>query len=1746
MANSNVPPPEGENEVTDLIESVRRAMESLNPADIDAGVLLDVRSSIDRLVEIGELRQVKENLSRELIESVGLWEKSHSDIIDGQGGYAEGMLSRIREAVAVGSITAEKLKDALNALEDQLNVRRQQDVDLKLLIERREEETVADPSGDRRASEASTIRATHPTSSGVSVDPVPSSHSGEGSSSLGEATTELDADDLVAGSDVNATNAGVAGESPAEPSGPTPPPTKSEITSEQISKEVHAEDDAASFAEDHEKACQEAIPQNKTGSGSAGSRKQSTRSTILSELTEGRTGIAYHLARSTANTAPTARAIQLVAANYAGETGGALSSSLHSLAAETNDEVQNQLAGVEQPFRHEYAALLASATLWPAVVAPGGSAGVLLKALAERHLHEMESLQRLAKVGGDVSIKSNMGRLPLELLRGDMRVDLDQWRLEVGTRQKEIEDWIEHAKESTTAFAAATKVWRRMLENSDRRGARPLLGRMLSEMNLEGNLSVVKQTRDYWQKNGENEIDLIDRSMRTGPTTKRIEGNARNTIIRKMEEALNRAAAWIDLIESQPRDDMEYQDRLAKQLRDAVQSYSSDAKKEVMNLSRNVGLCCSTLLERYASRFGDEESDQAVALTFNDILHGDLLSNPSILVDDTGRPMGQGPSAAVMQKMIGSPYHTLPQAAVERAEGGDFVGARAAVDLARKKEEVGADEADHIDARIDSIQDNLRRQLKTRADEAIGKIDAAHASGDITAEDSESMRDEIPMLTDLMQPGDVEAMEEVVDSISQKLAQASERRRKETKARLESLEDVVPADRDRIAAAIDGGHIQVAEDYIERIESGSPLPSESPDAKRPFDEFFPDFLESYIEFKKGCDGHSLDVVCKVLNSREIAGPVDASLLSEEEAEEAFRFLSAWVQIHRDKQDSREKVGEFLEVLGLSRRKLRKQTSSQQSQYKGAVFHLETDTIADGRVVQLPAFGSSARGHYNIVTIRNRRVPASIMRATVVGTIPERPKIVLVFGVLDSAARKSLARESYSKKYQRTLVMDEALAVYLATRADDRRSAFFDCASAFTFAQPFDADAPEVPPEMFVGREEEGDRIKSKEGDRAHLVYGGRRLGKTALLRNVAAGASEHDRRVYLDLRGTGIGRSRPSTELWPLVAESLEGVLGEGTRTEKGVIKGIRAWISGGKDVNRRVLLLVDEADDFLEAEGRNSYPVLAAMKKLMDDTARDFKVVFAGLRDVQRATRDPNMPLAHLGVPVKIGPMLPETDNDAIEGLIRDPLEALGYRFQSNDSVIRIAAETNYYPGLAQQFCRELLRELREGGPRIDGPPYLIESEMVDRVFESPETRRQIRDRFRWTIELDRRYEFLTYLIARQGVGGDSRSGVSVETIHAQALSEWPEGFGSDRSFEGFEVLLDEMVGLGILRRTDDAHYAIRTRNLRMLLGNDDEIERRFSDAKSKPLPADLEPSQFRSDVRAEGLVSPSPLTASQEDRLLSSEPSVALVFGTRLADVGTVSQAIHQMKHSPGGATIKVTDVTMRNVLRETDKYIGSRREGLHLLLVSAFEGSGGLDPKAVGEVAAMVSRQKSTARRIVRPVFLASAASAWDWLENRVTVESEQAQLIQEMWLTACSVGFAQRWLEDRKPALVSDLQAESSSALSPWPLILKAAAGHSESLAEAVDLVAANQRNVSDVWGMERARRVLYVLSEYDEPMTIDDVAVLAPDVFEHWEMDLDEVEKVLNWASRLGIVHRGQSNSYCIDATYLAGRPESAK
>src|SRR5690606_18535299 len=131
----------------------------------------------------------------------------------------------------------------------------------------------------------------------------------------------------------------------------------------------------------------------------------------------------------------------------------------------------------------------------------------------------------------------------------------------------------------------------------------------------------------------------------------------------------------------------------------------------------------------------------------------------------------------------------------------------------------------------------------------------------------------------------------------------------------------------------------------------------------------------------------------------------------------------------------------------------------------------------------------------------------------------------------------------------------------------------------------------------------------------------------------------------------------------------------------------IKRWLES--DNRRRILLLLDEADRFIQADAEDGYREFLRIQSLMDTTNRRFKFVLAGLDNVTRLVHTESSPLKQIASdPQRIGPLMDDELSDA-ERLVTQPLAAMGYEFESREDVWRILSHCNYCPVLVQRFCK-------------------------------------------------------------------------------------------------------------------------------------------------------------------------------------------------------------------------------------------------------------------------------------------------------------------------------------------------------------------------------------------------------------------------------------------------------------------------
>ena len=296
-------------------------------------------------------------------------------------------------------------------------------------------------------------------------------------------------------------------------------------------------------------------------------------------------------------------------------------------------------------------------------------------------------------------------------------------------------------------------------------------------------------------------------------------------------------------------------------------------------------------------------------------------------------------------------------------------------------------------------------------------------------------------------------------------------------------------------------------------------------------------------------------------------------------------------------------------------------------------------------------------------------------------------IVLFFGTLDVEQRHRLAGMARTDRLRTALVVDDVLALHLALLPEARLPTLFACTLPFTASRPW-ADTGTPPPEMFFGRQREMLAVIARTGEFTHLIYGGRQLGKTALLRQVERSARETSQTIVRYINIAQIGLTQQPIELWDILVHELSGAgLNISLPTGRSPVTSFRSkvldWLT--KHPDRNILLLLDEADGFFAKDRLDRFQVTEALRTLAVDSDRRFKPVFAGLRNVQKLARDPNSPLAHLGQPLAVGPLIRGQERAEAEALVRWPFAAIGYRMDQ--------------PVITRIFCiRELLSQPYSG----------------------------------------------------------------------------------------------------------------------------------------------------------------------------------------------------------------------------------------------------------------------------------------------------------------------------------------------------------------------------------------------------------------------------------------------------------------
>lgn len=520
---------------------------------------------------------------------------------------------------------------------------------------------------------------------------------------------------------------------------------------------------------------------------------------------------------------------------------------------------------------------------------------------------------------------------------------------------------------------------------------------------------------------------------------------------------------------------------------------------------------------------------------------------------------------------------------------------------------------------------------------------------------------------------------------------------------------------------------------------------------------------------------------------------------------------------------------------------------------------------------IPTFGSSLGATAHIVISQNKKEPDQLSSFFNRHELQQKPVFLFYLQEM-SIQQRIIYQQFFAKKKLSVLLIDLCLAFHLSG-IRNRLPALFKIALSFSWAQPYLMKGENVPQETFVGRDEEVNSIYDPNG--SCIIFGGRQLGKSALLRHIYNTYNNPDKNIfiaYLDIDELGM---EPQTHeqmreyFWRKVDKVLirekflpERVISvrKAEKIENEIIDEILNTLKNNPE--KHLYLLLDETDNLLDNDSSLRFPIIRRLRGMMAATDRRFKVVLAGLQSVQRYKNWKNHPFAQLGTDVVVRPLNPE----AAQKLILRPLNALGFVFEKPGLILRILSQANYHPGLIQIFCHRLVEKLygKWGNKASERVVRTIGLDDLLLIERDPNFIEDIRNRFDWTLDLDDRYKVLIYSLV---LTEDPTSSRSEREFMSLACDWWPEVF-EKMDQQSLRAVLDEMDGLGVLVREDEETtrmYRLRSPNLLRLLGTREQIEDELLRITALGSPRILNSRNFHSKISEKPLVF-GPMTKEQE----------------------------------------------------------------------------------------------------------------------------------------------------------------------------------------------------------------------------------------------------------------------------------------
>jgi len=1099
--------------------------------------------------------------------------------------------------------------------------------------------------------------------------------------------------------------------------------------------------------------------------------------------------------------------------------------------------------------------------------------------------------------------------------RGVSAPDMTDQVQNIASTEDNLQAVQERAKQmlqrSTIKYQRASKVWLNWI------GPEGMLGSLLHIV-INNRLEELQEAEQSvlglrGAKTLERHLDETARRLATANRQRKIVEAAREKLMERAEESLAIVSEWVDVSRELDRDKRQQANENWQQaLLGDLRTVARDAREEVIATWKGwaerddlTGAAATGTLLTIEEIFGllvDGKPLAGEEEAIDEVLGLDLLRAPGLALNPRLEPIGEPHLASLLAAAQPSDWAKAFEVRVGEA---DFNTAERIVEVVARTD---PDLAAVLDKQRLNRLTEKRDHLIAMFGEAARLLGGARREGRISDSVSLSLSSRLSALELRQGEQDLRgrdvAIQEFLGDLRSAEEEGEERARGEYTPRLEDEAQLQPH-RQRLQDLLDGGEVSTLEELILAIERGDELPEEEELLFKQLTEFFPRVAGDTRVAKFSKEGEALS---EAVTGRDKFGAIDFSSLKDEEIEPVLAAIEAWRRLEcRELKEADDDLTRVLDLIGLT-----VETGVEIKAWKpGPDKRVRGEITAKplGKAL-VPAFGSDAQGgRYRLLMIWERMSDDAIV-SLITQEDGEQPIVVLFFGnALTETVRRGVADQLRQQPSRRAVALIDAPAfLFLSSRGGRKLATTMRITMPFSAVNPYTPFAPgSVPLEMFYGRGRELAELIDRRG--TSFIYGGRRLGKSALLRAAERKfkdeAPKTNTAIYVDLKTKGIGEREPAEKIRGEIAKALKdaGVMThrrakdpsfEDIRTE------VKAWFEGND--KRRILLLLDECDSFLNADAKANFPNVTELKALMEETDQRFKPVFAGLHQVRRFQRMPNQPLAHLGYPTPVGPLKPQPAYD----LITKPLEALGLRFESSDLPVRILTATNYQPSLIQLFCSELVDHMLEKACGPGTPPYMITSGDVDAVHGNQRLIEEMRTRFGLTTNLDPRYQVIANSVAFEALGSGLSVGLSASEIRAMCDEYWPAGFAKTDSDE-FRALLEEMDSLGVLFEDGGGRFMMRSPNVLRMLGTPEQIEEALNASDELDLPEGFEAASFR-DRLGDDPYRRQPFTHEQAADILASDEEaegslLRVVVGSAATGIGDARACLRELFEDGSG---------------------------------------------------------------------------------------------------------------------------------------------------------------------------------------------------------------------------------------------------